>query len=155
MKRPFIYFSGCLGDARGIGQQPLPSSDFSKIVLQPLTYKQAREELIEIKEITHCFLWSVAGRPGGGTPELQLDGKQKNLPAGKTGEEDELMTFWEAQGWQEEGCWDEINYLSDHWQNPALRSCMVDSVPGGASCRSRSLELKRRRSNGRTARDEP
>lgn len=97
MKRLFVYFRGCLGDARGIGQQPLLSSNFSKTVLQPLTYKQAREELIEIKEISYCFLWpSKAGKPGGGTPELQLDGKQKNLPSGRTGEEDELIIFWEA-----------------------------------------------------------
>lgn len=53
MKRLFIYFSGCLGDARRIGLQPLPSSDFPKIALQPLTYKQASGQLLEIKGISH------------------------------------------------------------------------------------------------------
>lgn len=47
MKRLFIYLSGCLGDARGIGLQPLPSSDSPQIALQPLAYKKATGQLLE------------------------------------------------------------------------------------------------------------
>lgn len=144
MKRLFIYFSGCLGDMRGIGLQPFPSSDSPQIALWPLTFKKATGQLLERTRRFYTrapFVTCCGSKARWRKSCSSWTGNRKAYQQGESGEEGGLMTPWEAQGWQGNGCWGGANSLRNPQQK--FRGCMVDPVLGEASCRNFCLDVVR------------